>query len=160
MVAAPRETVFAFLDDPNRVAGHMSERSWWMAGSTMKVDTDAGRGRHQGSRTRLAGRALGMRLFAQTEVLQRDPPRFKSWRTTGPVRLLVIGAYQMSITLDRVARGSHVTIRIDYTPPGGRAGALRRWAAHAYARWCVRRIADDVVAAFACSYKRKDAHRT
>ena len=151
IVAAPREKVFAFIDDPTRVAGHMSKASWRMAGATLQVRTDAGRGRHPGSRTRLAGRVLGMSLSAETEVLERDPPQFKSWRTIGPVRLLAIGAYRMSVRLDRVPGRSHVTIRIDYAPPGPRAGVAGRWAARAYARWCVRRMAADVAAAFTCS---------
>ena len=90
-----------------------------------------------------------MNLFVETQVLQRDPPQFKSWATTGPVGLLVIGAYQMSVRLDRVPGGCHVTIRIDYAPAGRHAGVVGRWAARAYARWCVRQIAADVAVEFA-----------
>jgi hypothetical protein len=156
IVAAPREKVFAFIDDPARVAGHMSKASWPMAGATMQVRTDVGRGRQPGSRTRLAGRVLGISLFVETEVLQRDPPYFKSWGTSAPARLLVIGDYRISVRLDRVPGGSHVTIRIDYAPPIQHASIVSRWAARAYARWCVRRIATDVAAAFACTAQHDD----
>ena len=55
------EQVFAFLDDP----GHwrrMGESSMMMLGSRMSIDVDAGGGRVIGSKVRMHGRMLGIRL--------------------------------------------------------------------------------------------------
>ena len=149
MVAAPRQQVFDFIDDPKHLAGHMSKPSWRMAGSTMDLTTDAHGGRRTGSRMRLAGRMLGMRLVVETVVTERDPPVRKAWETSREPKLIVIGPYRMSATIDRMPAQSRVALRIDYALPGTRRDAVTSWLARRYARWCVRRMASEVAAAFA-----------
>lgn len=59
---APVEQVFAFLDDPQALAAHMGESSMVMLGSRMSINVDAGGGRVIGSKVRMQGRMLGIRL--------------------------------------------------------------------------------------------------
>ena len=43
-VAAPRDKVFAYVDDPTRLGSHMSKSSWMMGGSRMQIELDDGLG--------------------------------------------------------------------------------------------------------------------
>lgn len=114
----------------------------------MELETDRHGGRRKCSHTTLKGRAFGVPIRLETEVTQRDPPTIKRWQTVEEPRLLVIGRYRMTARIDRAPRQSLVTIRIDYALPGTRHGTIARWLARIYARWCVRRMASDVVSAF------------
>ncbi|MCC6193232.1 MAG: SRPBCC family protein [Burkholderiales bacterium] len=147
-VGAPREQVFAFVDEPARLAGHMGRRTWMMGGGRMRLDMDRHGGRRTGSRVSLTGRAFGIPLHVRAEVTERDPPTIKRWQTVGEPRLLVVGRYRMSVTIDRAPRQSLASIRIDYALPGAHRGRFAQWLARKYARWCVRRMASDVVSAF------------
>jgi uncharacterized protein YndB with AHSA1/START domain len=62
VIAAAPERVFAFLDAPERLAGHMSKPSWMMGGGRMTVDMDPGGGQTVGSHIRLSGSAFGIPL--------------------------------------------------------------------------------------------------
>lgn len=51
----PAEAVFSHLDDHTRIAAHMSQNSWMMAGGSGDL-MDAALGHSVGSRMRLSGR--------------------------------------------------------------------------------------------------------
>ena len=141
-IAAPPERVFAFLDDPQRLAGHMSEPSWKMGGGRMAVEVDAGGGRVVGSRIMLRGSAFGMPLSLDEVVTRRDPPRAKEWETVGEPRLLVIGSYRMGFEVQPSGGGSDLRIFIDYNAPARNAW-LGTLFGEMYARWCVRMMLSD-----------------
>jgi hypothetical protein len=148
-VAAPNDAVFALLDDPHRLAAHMERRSWRMAWGRFVVRTDDAGGRAVGSHIGLTGRVLGLRLGLDEVVVVRDPPREKRWETTAPPRLLVIGPYRLGFRLDSTAKGSDLQLAIEYDLPGrGLARAFGRLFADLYARWCLRRMADEACQAF------------
>lgn len=117
----------------------------------MRVELDTAAGHAVGSRMRLEGHALGVPVSVQTEVVERDPPTHKAWRTVGTPRLLVIGAYRMSVDIERAPGASRAIVGIDYAVPGLRVPPMT-WLARAYALWCVRRMATDIVAAFATGF--------
>ena len=112
----------------------------------MAIETDTDGGRVVGSHIRLISRMLGIPLYVECKVVERDPPRLKAWETVGEPRLLVIGPYRMSVGIDRRADGSHVTIAIDYALP---AKVPSRWLGRLlgpmYARWCVRKMVSDLI---------------
>jgi len=93
--------VFDYLDDPERLAGHMRQSSWRMGGGSMHFELDAQRGQAVGSHIVLRGRVLGMLLSVDEVVRAHDPPFIKTWETVSRPRLLVIGAYRMGFELDR-----------------------------------------------------------
>jgi uncharacterized membrane protein len=147
--ASPR-AVFDHIDHPDQLSGHMSRKSWRLAGMSMSIETDAEGGRAVGSHIRLHGRMLGISLSVECVVVKRVPDEIKEWETVGTPRLLVIGPYRMSARVVPLNDGCIVTITIDYAIPSGAferilAGAFGR----AYARWCVRQMAQDLVARFA-----------
>ena len=92
---------------------------------------------------------LGIPLYVEGKVVQREPPNLKALETIGEPHLLVIGRYRMRVSID--ARGDHarVVIAIDYALP---ANAPSRWFGilfgPMYARWCVRQMAQDLVHQF------------
>ena len=94
-------------------------------------------------------RMLGIPLWVEGEVVQRDPPVRKAWETVGEPHLLVIGRYRMSANIEARGDRSHVTIAIDYDWP---AKAPARWLGMLfgpmYARWCVRQMIQDLVREF------------
>lgn len=146
--ATPPE-VFAFADDHERLSSHMGRRSWAMAGSAMKIERDELEGRSVGSKLKLSGSVLGLRLEVEEVVVERIPPWRKAWETMGEPRLLVIGSYRMGFFIDDLGATSRLTVFMDYEPP-------RRPPAHWfgrlfggwYARWCTERMAHDAARHF------------
>ena len=78
-----------------------------------------------GSHIRLSGRILGMQLYVDEVVTQRNPPFEKTWETVAEPRLLVIGAYRMGFTVAEDGGASRLRVFIDYALPS-RGGALAR----------------------------------
>jgi hypothetical protein len=149
-VAADAQSLFAQLDDHRRLAGHMEKPSLMMAGTTMRVETDAQRGQAVGSIIRIIGRVLGVNLAVEEVVTERVPPLRKTWETRGEPRLLVIGSYRMGFTISPQGARSRLAVFIDYRlPPRGLARALALLFGRTYAAWCTRRMTTDAVAAFA-----------
>ncbi len=115
----------------------------------MTIEVDEGQGRAIGSRIRLIGRAVGIRLVVEEVVTERDPPHRKVWETVGQPRLLVIGHYRMGFDIAPQSGGSQFRVFIDYALP---EAAPARWFGRMfggfYARWCTRRMVNDAVAYF------------
>lgn len=147
--ASPSEA-FALLDDHRRLSAHMSKRSWMMAGSRMSIDMDDARGQAAGSRIRLSGTVLGLKLWVDEIVTERIPPMRKVWETTVPPRLLIIGSYQMGYSIERQGPHSRLVVFIDYALP---EGFFCHWLGlmfgRFYAQWCTSRMANDAAAHFA-----------
>ena len=144
--------VFAHLDDPSRLAAHMTKPSPMMGGGSMTYDLDAGRGMAVGSHIKMGGSAFGLTLFVDEVVVERDPPRRKMWRTVGVPRLLIIGGYEMGFGLEPQPGGSRLRVWIDYAlPKPFFARLLGLLFAAFYARWCVSRMVADASAAFPVS---------
>ena len=149
-IAVSPEILFSYLDDHNRLSGHMSKSSWMMAGSRMDIEFDAEKGQAIGSRIRLKGRALGVPLYVEEVVTERTPPLRKAWQTVGAPRLLVIGPYRMGFEIIPKGAASQLRIFIDYALPSTRSlrwlgGILGRF----YANWCAEKMAGDAAQAFA-----------
>jgi hypothetical protein len=149
LLNAPPDAIFAHLDDPRRLAAHMTRRSWMMAGSRMKVDVDAAQGRAVGSTIRMSGRVLGVHLRLEEIVTERDPPLRKVWQTTVPPRLLVIGPYRLGFEIVPNQAASLLSVFIHYAlPDSGVERWLGRMLGTSYARWCTHRMASDATAHF------------
>ena len=82
-IGADAHSLFALLDDHRRLAGHMEKPSLVMAGTTMRVETDALKGQAVGSVIRVTGRLLGVNLAVEEVVTERVPPLRKTWETRG-----------------------------------------------------------------------------
>ena len=117
VIAASPAEVFAYLDDPTRLARHMGKSSWIMGGGRMDVSVDEGEGQKVGSHIRLDGTAFGLRVFLDEVVTKREPPLEKQWQTVGAQRLLVIGDYTMGLNLEPAGVHSKLRIFIDYDLP-------------------------------------------
>jgi hypothetical protein len=149
-VAAAPGRLFEHLDDHARLALHMGRRSMMMMGGRMAYTFDEVKGRAIGSVIRMGGSFLGIPLGVEEAIIERDPPRRKVWETVGRPRLLVIGTYRMGFEIEPRGDRSELRVFIDYSHPASPAGrVLGRLFAGAYARWCVRRMADDAVEHFA-----------
>ena len=135
------EQVFAFLDDPKALAAHMGESSMMMLGARMSIDVDADGGRVIGSKVRMQGRVLGVRISLEEVITQRQVPAMKVWETIGTPRLLAISHYRMGFELTRSGASSLVRVFIDYSlpikPPGSWLGRL---LGAGYARWCTKQM--------------------
>jgi len=146
---APVEQVFAFLDDPKALAAHTGESSMRMPGSRMSIDVDADAdadadadgGRMIGSKVRMHGRMLGIRLSLEEVITERQVPAMKVWETIGTPEPLVIAHYRMGFELTRNGASSLVRVFIDVSlpikPPESWFGY---WLGAVYARWCTRQM--------------------
>jgi len=143
-VAALPEDVFAFVDDHARLSAHMGKRSWMMAGGRMSVETDAQRGKAVGSKIRMSGSVLGVKVVLEEAVVERVPPLRKVWETVGAPELVVIGPYRMGVRITPSAKGCEMTVSIDYRLPSSKIGQwLGKAFGRTYARWCTEKMAHD-----------------
>jgi len=91
---------------------------------------------------------LGLPLDFTTTVTSWLPEREKVVETTGRPRLIVIRDFQIRSSIARVDGSTRVAFALAYNLPEGRVGRLLgRALAGPYARWCLRRIAQDARAA-------------
>ena len=149
LVHAPVDQVFAYLDDPNALAAHMSESSMMMMGSRMSIDVDADGGRVVGSKIRMQGRMMGIPLALEEVVTERQIPNRKVWQTIGTPKLLVIAQYRMGFELTPRGDASMLRVFIDYSLPATAPGSwLGRMFAGVYARWCTTQMADGAARHF------------
>ena len=111
------EQVFAYLDDPRRLVGHMSQRSWMMAGGKMSINVDAAGGRVPGSVIRLNGRMLGLTLAVEERVTEREPPQRKVRQTQGAPKLLVLTRYRMGFDIRNGEATTLFAIWLDFSVP-------------------------------------------
>lgn len=148
-VNADPMALFEHLDDHERLASHMMQSSAMMAGSSMSFRFDNGRGRMLGSRIGMSGKVLGLALEMSETIIERDPPRRKVWQTEGTPRLLVIGAYRMGFDIAPEGIGSRLRVFIEYDLPAWPWRLVGLIAARFYARWCVKRMANDAALGFA-----------
>ena len=150
VISASAAQVFAHLDDQTRLSAHMNKRSWKMGWGRMDVRLDARGGKAIGSHIVLDGRVLGIHLYLEEVVTDREPPRRKRWRTVGDPRLLVIGPYTMGFDVAGADAETRIRVLIDYDLPAhGLSKILGRAFGGKYARWCTRRMVQDAQHAFA-----------
>lgn len=148
LLDATVERAFAYLDDFKALSGHMEKRSMAMMGSRMRIDTDALGGRAVGSKVRMAGRVLGLRLSLDEVVMERRPPLAKAWQTVN-AKLLVIGDYRLGFDIAPRGAGCAVRVFIDYDLPSGWPGRWLGWLlGRSYAQWCTRKMAQDAARHF------------
>ena len=148
-VRAPANRLFDFLDDQARLGAHMEKPSMMTMGGRMTYEFDEAKGRAVGSVIKVGGSILGIRLFIEEVVTERDPPRRKVWETRGRPHILIIGAYRMGFEITPSGPHSHLRVFIEYDLPPSSIGRIVGGAiAPLYARWCVKRMADDARAHF------------
>lgn len=148
-VAAAPETLFAYLDDPRSLGGHMEKPSAMMLGGGMRYAFDAGGGRAVGSVISMKGYVLGLSLTLDEVVTDRAPPARKVWETRATPNLLVIGPYRMGFEIAAAQAQSQLRVFIDFDlPRRGLSRLLGAWFGHPYARWCVERMAQDAARHF------------
>jgi hypothetical protein len=148
VVQAPPEAVFAYLDDPHSLGGHMEKPSAMMLGGSMRYAFDAAGGRAVGSVITMRGDVLGIGLGLEEVITERTSSR-KVWETRGEPRLLVIGPYRMGFDVARADGGAMLTVFIDYgLPSRGAALLLGALFGRSYARWCIERMAKDAARHF------------
>jgi hypothetical protein len=143
-ITGSTEDVFAYLDNHSRLSGHMSNPSWRTAGMSMTIEVDDLGGRVVGSRIRILGKVLGLRLFVEQAVTKREPGVRKEWETLGEPRLLVIAGYRMGFEVAGESGSCALRVFIDYNlPAAGVSRLLGLVLGDWYARWCVRSMVSD-----------------
>ena len=143
-VRAPPDRLFDHLDDQARLGAHMEKPSMMMMGGRMAYEFDEAKGRAVGSVIKMGGSVLGIRLFAEEVVTERDPPLRKAWETRGRPHILIIGDYRMGFEITPSGGHSDLRVFIEYDHPPSLIGRILGTAfAPLYARWCVKRMADD-----------------
>ena len=144
VVDTPIDQVFAYLDDPKRLASHMEESSWMMAGSHMKFDLDEKGGREIGSKITMTGKILGIPLLLNEVIHERTPPNRKTWKTSGPQKLIILDQYTMGFELQPIAEKTSLRVFIDYSiPQSGLFRLLGLLLGGYYARWCTEKMVTD-----------------
>ena len=150
------ETAFAYLDDFGKLSAHMEKPSGMMMGSRMTIETDERGGRAVGSRVRMVGKMMGIRLSLVEIVTERNAPLAKTWQTVD-ANLVVIAQYQLGFELIPTGTTCLARVFIDYALP---EKAPARWLggmfARMYARWCTGRMAADAQQYFATQGARAE----
>lgn len=147
-LAVPPERAFSYLDDPKRLASHMSkssaQKSIMMAGSGLEIELDSAQGQATGAKIVMRGKILGIPIFLDEAITERNVPIRKVWETKGPQKLIVIDQYKMGFTLTPNNDGSILRVFIDYSlPPAGIGFLIGRLLGRVYARWCTNQMLRD-----------------
>jgi hypothetical protein len=141
ILAAGAKEIFAYVDDFSKLSSHMSQSSAMMMGGSMDMSFDDARGQAVGSHIRMEGRMMGIELFLEEVVTEREPPRHKVWETIGSARLLIIGGYRLGFDITDRINKSELRVFIDYDLPVALAS---RWLGYLfgkmYAKWCVQQM--------------------
>jgi hypothetical protein len=141
--------VYAHLDDFERLGAHMMHSSWMMAGSAMRYEFDAARGRKLGAKVRIVGAFLGIKLVIDEEISRYEPPLHKAWNTVGKPKMIIMRGYSLGFDLAATAGGCRLKVFIDYElPEHGSARWLGKMFGAPYARWCVTSMIADASKAF------------
>ena len=114
----------------------------------METQIDEGKGQKVGSHIRMEGKVFGINLFLDEVVTEHTPPSRKVWKTVGNSKLLVIGNYQMEISLIPENGKTKLKVFIDYDLPTGGLRLLGYLFGGMYARWCVKQMLSGVAEYF------------
>lgn len=137
--------VFKFADDHTNFSSHMNKSSWMMGGGKMETSMDDGHGQKVGSHIRMNGKVFGIELSLDEVIVLRNPPYLKVWETVGEPKLLVIGSYKMGFEISSLNQNSSIKVFIDYKLPSSPTSrVLGHMLGGAYAKWCVKQMADGV----------------
>ncbi len=110
----------------------------------MRYHFDQDRGRATGSVIRMEGNVLGIALFVEEVVTEREPPVRKVWETQGIPHLIILGGYRMGYEIAQDESRVRLRVFIKYNAPESRFGKVMAFLfAGIYARWCVRRMTTD-----------------
>ena len=140
-VRAAAESVFTLLDSHENISAHMNRPTWAMLGGTMTSSVDELAGKEVGSVIEIEGQVLGISISLAEKIVQRVPPRCKSWETIGTPRLIVMGGYRLGFEIQGAGEGCRVTVSISYELPHSQPEKVLGFLfGPAYARWCVSRI--------------------
>ncbi len=140
LVAAPSERVFAYVDDIQNLARHMSEsRSRPLMGSKLRLEIVSAEPTGVGATYRYTGQLLGLELDFSETVTTYVAGREKIWQTIGNPKLLIMHGYEMRVVVEPVTpTTSNLTISIDYELPVSGFWRVAGWLlADLYGRWCL-----------------------
>ena len=135
------EDVFAFMDDIKNTGKHMTESSGAMAGSKLKIEWLSPNTTGLGTKYRLTGKVVGMKMDFTVEVSKWITGKEKVWGTVGEAKMIVIDSFEMHLTIVKEDKGtSKVRLSINYTKHRGVMGFLfGKW----YSKWCVKSMLKD-----------------
>lgn len=143
------EEIFAFADDHHNFASHMNESSWMMGGSKMLTTTDEANGQSIGSHIKMKGKVLGMSLYLDEVISEREPPLKKTWNTIGDIRLIVIDHYRLGFEIIPHGDMCDFKVFIDYNLPQSFVGTvIGNIFGGIYARWCLKQMTSEVAKRF------------
>jgi hypothetical protein len=120
----------------------MREPSMMMLGSRMDIYLDRARTRSVGSRFGFKGAILGIPLWVDEIVTERELPRRKAWETTGEPCLWVIGRYRMGFEITPTSRGPLARL-YQYALPERGCHVFGTLFGGIYASWCTRRMVGE-----------------
>lgn len=139
VIDASPEAVFAVVDNHAALSAHMTEPSVMMGGGRMETTVDEGGGQKVGSHIRMKGTAFGLSLFLDEVITEYEPPYRKVWETVGDVRLIIIGHYRWSNSIEPRGDRSLLRVSLKYDLPSNNSW-LGRLFGGLYAKWCVRQM--------------------
>lgn len=144
-VNARPEDVFAYADDHRNFSAHMNQSSWMTGGSSMKTETDKGKGQRVGSHIKMNGKVFGINLFLDEVIIEYSPPERKAWETVGEVNLIVIDQYKLGFEITQGGEASNMKVYIDYNSPiSQKTQLLGKLFGGMYAKWCVGQMTEGV----------------
>lgn len=143
LVKSTPKAVFEYADVFRNFSAHMNQSQMMMAGSKMNVEADKGEGRQIGSHIRMGGTVMGIPVFLDEVIIERNPPFRKVWKTE-KVNLLVIDQYRLGFEITPNDDNSKLLVFIDYDLPKTWKTKVLGWLfGDMYAKWCVGQMAID-----------------
>lgn len=80
-------------------------------------------------------------------VTHHEPPHLKAWKTVGPLRLLIIGDYEMKVEIKSHKDESLLSVSINYDLPKTNVWLGKLFGSW-YAKWCVQQMLKRTISYF------------
>lgn len=140
---AASEIVFQYLDDLGVTGMHMTQSSMMM-GSKLNLEFLSENKKGPGTKYRLTGKMMGMKMDFTVAVTQWIAGVEKIWETLGTSQRIIYSWYRMHLKLSRKPEGTEAKLSISYERPVGIFYRIISFLfADWYCRWCLKSMLGD-----------------
>jgi len=141
---ASAEKAFKAIDDLGVTGTHMTKSSAMMMGNKLDLKFLTNHKTGLGSKYRLTGKIMGLKMDFTVEVTKWIKDKEKVWETVGDTQLIIYSWYQMVLKISAVDSQTKTELSISYKKPTGIINQILSFLfADWYCRWCLKKMLDD-----------------
>ena len=138
------EKVFAYMDNIANTGMHMTKSSKPMMGSKLELKQLSENTTGLNSKFRWYGKMMGFTMDFTVVVTKWVKDKEKVWETIGKAKMIILGWYQMCLTISPEQQNTKAELSIAYTKPENIFFKfIAFFLAPVYANWCLNNMLQD-----------------